>query len=103
MKYRKKPIVIEAFQMTAERRWDNSEWPQWLHAAWNVAPGENAIWIDPDAPINPGRGSADQLVCGTLEGVHHITFDDWIIQGIQGEIYPCKPDIFEATYEAVPS
>ena len=35
MKYRKKPIVIEAFQMTKERRQDNSEWPSWLNEAWN--------------------------------------------------------------------
>lgn len=100
-KYRKKPIVIEAFQMTLERRWDNSEWPNWLNEAWQREPGENAIWIDPDAPISRGRKSADQLVCGTLEGVHRITFGDWIIKGVEGEIYLCKPAIFEQTYEAV--
>ena len=100
-KYRKKPVVIEAFQMTLERRWDNSEWPTWLCEAWQAEPGENSVWIDPDAPVNPGRKSADQLVCGTLEGVHRITFGDWIIKGVAGEIYPCKPDIFTETYEAV--
>ena len=94
--YRKKPIVVEAFQMTMERRWDNSEWPAWLHEAWNGDPGEGgAVWIDPH---DPGR---DSLVCGTLEGPHPITWGDFIIQGVQGELYPCKPDIFEATYEAV--
>lgn len=101
MKFRKKPVVIEAFQMTKERRWDNSEWPNWLNRAWNREPGENAVWIDPDAPIADGRQSADELVCGTLEGAHRITFGDYIIQGVKGEIYPCKPDIFEATYEPV--
>lgn len=35
-KFRKKPVVIEAFQMTQERRMDNSEWPEWLNAAWNT-------------------------------------------------------------------
>ncbi len=94
-KYRKKPVVIEAFQMTEERRWDNFEWPNWLHEAWQKDPGENSLWIDPDDP------EKTNLVCGTLEGVHRITFNDFIIQGVQGEIYPCKPNIFEATYEFV--
>ena len=38
----------------------------------------------------------------TLEGTHEARKGDWIIKGIQGELYPCKPDIFEATYELVP-
>lgn len=37
----------------------------------------------------------------TLEGNHLVTWDDYIIRGVQGELYPCKPDIFEATYEPV--
>ena len=100
-KFRKKPVVIEAFQMTKARRWDNSEWPQWLHNAWNEPPGEAGLWIDPDAPMAEDRGCAAELVCGTLEGVHRIGWNDWIIQGVKGEIYPCKPDIFDETYEAV--
>ena len=92
-KYRKKPIVIEAFQMTPARRWDNSEWPDWLNRAWNANMGEGDMWIDPDDPM------AEHLVLGTKEGVHRVSWDDWIIRGIQGELYACKPDIFEATYE----
>ena len=95
MKYRKKPIVIEAFQMTMERRWNNVDWPVWLHQAWQKDPGENSVWIDSDDP------EKEKLVCGTLEGVHRITFGDYIIKGIQGELYPCKADIFDATYEKV--
>ena len=98
-KYRKKAVVIEAFQMTLERRWDNSEWPNWLNQAWQREPGENAVWIDPDVDWAPGHESAAELLCGTLEGVHRIDWGDWIIQGIKGELYPCKPDIFEATYD----
>ena len=101
MKYRKKPVVIEAFQMTVEARWDLSRWPIWLFEAWNREPGEGAIWIDPDAPVEEGHESIERLVCGTLEGVYKIDFGDWIIQGVKGEIYPCKPDIFEMTYEPV--
>jgi hypothetical protein len=100
-KFRKRPIVVEAFQMTEARRWDNSEWPNWLNEAWQREPGENAVWIDPDAPLAPGHLSAAELVCGTLEGVYRIDWGDWIIRGVKGELYPCKPDIFEATYEAV--
>ena len=100
-KYRKKPVVIEAFQMTVERRWDLNRWPIWLLEAWYREPGEGAVWIDPDASIAEGRETADELVCGTLEGVDKIDFGDWIIQGVKGEIYPCKPDIFEMTYEPV--
>ena len=99
-KFRKKPVVIEAFQMTKARRWDNSEWPEWLNMAWNKDPGEGALWIDPDDPSGDDP-SGDRLVIGTNEGVHRVTWDDYIIQGVQGELYACKPDIFAATYDPV--
>lgn len=79
--------------MTKERRYDSSEWPNWLHAAWQKDHGENSLWIDLDDP------KGEKLVCGTLEGVHRIEWGDYIIQGVKGEIYPCKPDIFDMTYE----
>ena len=94
-KYRKKPVVIEAFQMTKKCRETNADWPEWAHKAWQKDPSEGAIWIDPD------DCHRTNLVCGTLEGVHRIDWDDWIIKGIKGEIYPCKPDIFKQTYEPV--
>ena len=100
-RYRKKPVVVEAFQMTLERRWDNSEWPEWLDAAWQQGAGEGGLCIDPDASIAPGHESAAELVLGTLEGVHRITWDDWIVQGVKGELYAVKPDIFALTYEEV--
>ena len=89
-KYRKKPVVIEAFQMTKGRRWDNSEWPEWLHIAWTTDPEEEG------SLFCFGRG--ELLYITTLEGRHEVTFDDYIIQGVHGEIYPCKPKIFHATY-----
>lgn len=95
MKFRKKPIVIEAFQMTHSRRWDRQDWPEWLYHAWNLDAREGALFISPDDP------EEELLVLGTLEGCHNVDWDDWIIQGIRGELYPCKPDIFEKTYEAV--
>lgn len=98
-KYRKKPVVIEAFQMTKERRWNNSEWPSWLHEAWNKEPKDEGclFCVDDDGMVGPG----ENLCITTLEGTHAVTFGDYIIQGVQGEIYPCKPNIFEATYERV--
>ena len=94
-RFRKKPVEIEAFQMTLERRWNNVDWPNWLNEAWNREPSEGAIWIDSDDP------KRERLVCGTLEGVHRIDWDDWIIKGVKGELYPCKPGIFELTYDSV--
>lgn len=94
MKYIKKPVAIEAFQMTEERRFDNIDWPGWLNEAWN-APDltEGALSIDPDDP------ERKKLVVGTPSGPVAISFGDWILRGPGGEIYPCKPDIFEATYD----
>lgn len=98
-KYRKKPIVIEAFQMTEDKRYDNSDWPNWLNEAWNKEPKEEGclFCVDNDGMIGPGKN----LCITTLEGALAVTFGDYIIQGVQGELYPCKPDIFEESYEAI--
>jgi hypothetical protein len=95
--YRKKPVVIEAFQMTEARRVDNAEWPMWLYQAWNKdRDSEGALQrVSMDATL------PDALEIVTLEGKHLVSWGDWIIRGVKGEIYPCKPDIFEATYELV--
>ena len=93
-KYKKKPVVIEAFQMTRDRRTDNSEWPNWLHSAWQREPKtEGSLYPTIES------GNTCPLSIGTLEGQHFVTWDDWIIQGVDGEIYPCKPGIFDKTYE----
>lgn len=94
--YRKKPVVIEAFQMTEARRQDNSEWPSWLHAAWQKDPEEEGSLTCVNYPNSDGT---DMLKIKTLEGDHLVGWGDYIIQGVKGELYPCKPDIFEATYE----
>ena len=97
LKFRKKPVVIEAFQMTEERRASNADWPEWMHRAWQ---------LDREAPgsLYPTEeGTSDgTLSIGTLEGPHRVSWGDWIIQGVKGELYPCKPDIFEATYAPQP-
>ena len=79
MKFRKKPVIIEAFQ------WTIDEVPQW--------------WKDrTDITIGVQYGSA---FIPTLEGTMEARAGDWIIKGIKGEIYPCRSDIFEETYEKV--
>ena len=77
--------------MTKERRWDNSNWPNWLNKAWQKDSKEvNSLFCI------CGR---EKLFIHTLEGNYKVTFDDYIIKGIKNEIYPCKPDIFKETYE----
>lgn len=94
--FRKKPVVIEAFQMTQAARDDNSDWPQWAHAAWNVGHGSEG-GLFPASQHFPDVG--DELAIWTLEGILLVSFGDWIIRGVRGELYPCKPDIFAATYD----
>lgn len=84
-KFRKKPVVIEA------RHYDGTEECAYKLIDWIDQAGGDGV-LDPD----------DNAVCiKTLEGVMAASPGDWIIRGVQGEYYPCKPDIFEATYEAV--
>lgn len=80
-KYRKKPVVIEAIQWTG----DNLETVQ--------------TFMKPDKPIRWTDAHSDCLIIHTLEGDHRADIGDWIIRGVKGEYYPCKPDIFEQTYE----
>ena len=96
-KFRKKPVVIEAFQMTAERATDQSDWPAWLVAARQKQPSEIGA-LFPSAVV---EDTIDNFRIQTLEGNQLVSWNDYIIQGVQGEVYPCKPDIFEKTYEPV--
>lgn len=86
MRYRKKPVVIDAWQ------WNGSTIED-LHR-FNV---ENNLSFKTLAI----RSRITGLLIETLEGDHIATKGDYIIRGVQGEYYPCKPDIFEATYERV--
>lgn len=97
MKYRKKPIVIEAVQYDNVDAESNTpftfrgEVPAWVQKA-----------ID-DYTIIPIQSSEDYWYLGikTLEGEMRLAPDDWLIQGVKGELYPCRNDIFQATYEPV--
>lgn len=87
MKYRKKPVVIEAFKWTGGP--DQEEDPVWIVEA--IKKGE---------VLFENIGCHDVQCCiKTLEGTMAASVGDYIIKGVKGELYPCKPDIFEATYE----
>lgn len=84
MKFRKKPVVIEA------ERWDGP---------WCDIDGVVSRSISGDA--DSIHGALVEFGIMTLEGFMKISKGDWVITGVKGEKYPCKPDIFEATYEPV--
>lgn len=84
-KYRKKPVVIEAIQWKREK--DINRIIEWL--------GDNLIQEERDGCCVVGTWVK------TLEGKMIVSYGDYIIQGVNGEFYPCKPDIFEKTYEKV--
>ena len=82
-KFRKKPVVIDAFHWEPLSDKKPFDIPNWLVMSnYDIAP-DNSILIK------------------TLEGIMRADPGDWIIHGVKGEVYPCKPDIFAATYEAV--
>lgn len=96
-KYRKRPIEIEAVQWTG----DNVD--EVLALVPLAKDGEFDLPND-DMYVKPGIGhmpSQGKLYIPTLEGTMTANLGDWIIRGVKGELYPCKPDIFEQTYEAV--
>lgn len=86
--YRKKPVVIEAVRMPTE-----------AHGTLPVACAEAMGQIEDFMAGAKARWRGSHLDIHTLEGVMTADPGDWIIKGVKGEFYPCKPDIFEATYE----
>lgn len=84
-RFRKKPVVIEAVRFKGS------------------STQANALrhWMTGNEYVHPGIVTNDMtmLEIETLEGVMKAAPGDWVIKGVQGEFYPCKPDIFAATYE----
>lgn len=93
-KFRKKPVVIEAVQW--EGRWPDSP-PDWLAEAGRQGKAYS------DQRSEDERDPPFAIFIETLEGTHRGDPGDWIIRGVKGELYPCKPDIFAATYDPVES
>jgi hypothetical protein len=107
MKFRKKPVVIEATQW-----FKNGDHPEdgpsmFVNEAGDPFPKEGKVVRYFRHPMQSGENTCKH--CGdfmqrhgwidTLEGGHVVCPGDWIITGVKGERYPCKPDIFEQTYE----
>lgn len=85
-KYRKKPVVIDAYQFKVSDHKNETEFSGYERVIGGVYEDES---------------SSTGFSVDTLEGKHEVTDLDWIITGVKGEKYPCKPDIFEMTYEKV--
>jgi hypothetical protein len=86
-RFRKRPVEIEAVQFTRDNGTIVAKWcgGRWTYEAKPSDPSDVAEWV----------------LIPTLEGQMQASLGDWIIRGVQGEFYPCKPDIFAATYEVV--
>ena len=86
-KFRKKPVVLEAVQ------WDGTE-AGWHKTVVPFAKPQETFFCE-------GPGNLREIEIKTLEGTMTASEGDWIIRGVKGELYPCKPDIFAATYDQV--
>lgn len=96
--YRKKPVEIEAV------RWDGTPAGATPIINWILTTGTRTARWDNNAKHIPGPGRSlttiyDRIAVETLEGTMYALPGDYIIKGVQGEFYPCKPDIFDQTYE----
>lgn len=87
-KYRKKPVVIEAIVLNIDNAREIEEWSN----------GKVALHYSIDIDQTT---SLEYATISTLEGEMRADIGDYIIKGVKGEFYPCKPDIFEQTYEEV--
>lgn len=95
-KFRKKPVEIEAIRFEGV----------YAGEPCFEQPSSETPWLDegfakPEFTDGSVKVEGDGLRISTLEGDHRASPGDWIIRGVKGELYPCKPDIFDATYEAV--
>ena len=102
--YRKRPVVIEARQMIGTESELYGNIYQWIETN-TLGSFEPMSVIEGRSPYPASGVSIDprdgRLIISTLEGLHWVTLSDYIIKGVQGEFYPCKPDIFAETYELV--
>lgn len=90
MMYRKKPVVIEAMQFDGHNGWKIERW------------SDHRVVASPVLEPTDDNPSGSYLQIATLEGTMTAIAGDWIIRGVKGEFYPCKPDIFTATYDPCP-
>lgn len=89
MRYRKKPVEIEALQ------WDGTMAGAMEIKAWSLQCGFEEIYF-----VQDRSGTKVTMTVKTLEGAMKVSPQDYVIRGVAGEFYPCKPDIFELSYDA---
>lgn len=106
IRFRKKPVIIEAVRFTGS--WSSAidilTGHQWAGIYYVEKVYEHPLRRPAERDGGTGNVLSTApafLVVQTLEGDHRADAGDWIIKGVKGEFYPCKPDIFEATYEKV--
>ena len=103
VKYRKLPVVIEAMRFTGTAAETHAVY-SWVEDN-TLGSFEPLSVIEGKTPCPASGVSIDprdgRMMIATLEGFHHVDLGDYVIRGIAGEFYPCKSDIFEATYERV--
>ena len=90
-KYRKRPVEVDAMLFSEATSAD-------VCAAWC---GGRVAWVNDEGHFVCAVGQPNAVTIDTLEGTMTAREGDWIIRGVKGEFYPCKPDVFEATYEPV--
>lgn len=95
-KFRKNPVVINAIQYDGTPK-SNREIIDWTRGS--ATPAYMDSEIRNCSAEHPEGFDYPVLRINTLEGTHKVSVGDWVIQGVQGEFYPCKPEIFAATYE----
>ena len=99
MRYRKKPVIVEALQWNGNNVIDiyNFLEDENVETQYEVNIEGKNFYID----FSRGQCVTGDLMIKTLEGTMKADIGDYIIKGVNGEFYPCKPDIFEKTYEEV--
>lgn len=96
IKYRKKPVIVEALQVPIPGKTEKEYSDDYFFQI-----GQIGVWMLMNCTSKWKMTEDKGIDIETLEGVMHASPGDYIIRGVMNEFYPCKPDIFEATYERV--
>lgn len=93
MKYQKKPVIVDAFQYDGDLKGTDGNYyvPDWAVEAYEKGIMHYGVLKLGESPY--------ELFVDTVEGTRHVSVGDYVIRGIKGELYPCKPDIFIESYE----
>ena len=90
MRYRTRTATIDAFQLTKENRWNNVDWPQWMHIAWNTGDNKGGVY---------GSEKMDNLFAVTDNGTETVRIGDWIVMGSSNDLSVISDDVFNRIYQ----